>query len=195
MIIYDILLILQYQVSTTVMDLIVVFCIVGLSCLYLCSHCCDFMLLPNFWWIKIHVKVGVQCDRLASDRRRRTSVELSWKYLRLRRRSAHDDLGHFNAVNVHLVRLYDASQRHRVARVYLRQLILVWICVLIFEIVPIAFAVFVYRLRHLRKMFLNIGFCCGASSIGPLHTGWDRNFFCEFRQIIRHISITARHDT
>jgi len=32
MIIYDILLILQYQVSTTVMDLIVVFCIV--SCLY-----------------------------------------------------------------------------------------------------------------------------------------------------------------
>ena len=34
MIIYDILLILQYQVSTTVMDVIVVFCIV--SCLYLC---------------------------------------------------------------------------------------------------------------------------------------------------------------
>ena len=32
MIIYDILLILQYQVSTTVMDLIIVFCIV--SCLY-----------------------------------------------------------------------------------------------------------------------------------------------------------------
>ena len=32
MIIYDILLILQYQVSTTVMDLILVFCI--LFCLY-----------------------------------------------------------------------------------------------------------------------------------------------------------------
>ena len=36
MIIYDILLILQYQVSSTVMDLIVVFCIV--SFLYLCSR-------------------------------------------------------------------------------------------------------------------------------------------------------------
>ena len=54
--------------------------------------------------------MGVQCDRLASDRRRRTSVELSWKYLRLRRRSAHDDLGHFNAVNVHLD---DYTTRHR----------------------------------------------------------------------------------
>jgi len=34
MIIYDILLILQYQLSTTVMDLVVVLCTV--SCLYLC---------------------------------------------------------------------------------------------------------------------------------------------------------------
>jgi len=33
--IYDILLILQYQVSTIVMDLVVVFCI----CLYFCLRC------------------------------------------------------------------------------------------------------------------------------------------------------------
>ena len=37
-IIYDILLLLQYQVSTTVMDLIVVFCIA--FCSYLCLRCC-----------------------------------------------------------------------------------------------------------------------------------------------------------
>ena len=54
MIIYDILLILQYQVSTTVMDLIVVFCIV--SCLYLCLRCCVSVSLPNFRWIKIYTK-------------------------------------------------------------------------------------------------------------------------------------------
>ena len=52
MIIYDILLILQYQVSTTVMDLIVAFCMV--SCLYLCLCCCVSMSLPNFRWIKIY---------------------------------------------------------------------------------------------------------------------------------------------
>ena len=45
MIMYDILLILQYQVSTTLMDLIVVFCIV--SCLYLCLRCVS-VSLPNF---------------------------------------------------------------------------------------------------------------------------------------------------
>ena len=44
MIIYDILLILQYRVSTTVMDLIVVFCVV--SCLYLCLRCCVSVSLP-----------------------------------------------------------------------------------------------------------------------------------------------------
>ena len=41
MIIYDILLILQYQVSTTVMDLIVVFCIVfmfALLCFYVATE-------------------------------------------------------------------------------------------------------------------------------------------------------------
>ena len=43
-ILYDTLLILQYQVSTTLMDLIVVFCIV--SCLYLCLRWC--VSLPNF---------------------------------------------------------------------------------------------------------------------------------------------------
>jgi len=42
----DILLILQYQVSTNVMDLIVVFCVV--SCLYLCVRCCVFVSLLNF---------------------------------------------------------------------------------------------------------------------------------------------------
>ena len=46
MIIYDILLILQAQVSTSIMDLIVVFCIV--SCLYLCLRCCVSVSLPNF---------------------------------------------------------------------------------------------------------------------------------------------------
>ena len=53
MIIYDILLILQYQVSTTVMDVIVVFCIV--SCLYLCLRCCVSVLLPYCRWIKIYI--------------------------------------------------------------------------------------------------------------------------------------------
>ena len=56
MIIYDILLILQYQVSTTVMDLIVVFCIV--SCLYLCLPCCVSVSLPNFRWIKIYIPLS-----------------------------------------------------------------------------------------------------------------------------------------
>jgi len=46
MTIYDILLILQYKVSTTVMDLIVVFCIV--SCLYLCLRCCVFVHATEF---------------------------------------------------------------------------------------------------------------------------------------------------
>jgi len=36
----------KYQVSTTVMDLIVVFCIV--SCLYLCFRYCVSASLPNF---------------------------------------------------------------------------------------------------------------------------------------------------
>jgi len=53
MIIYDILLIFQYHVSTTVMDLIVVFCIV--SCLYLCLRCCVSVSLPNFRRIKIYI--------------------------------------------------------------------------------------------------------------------------------------------
>jgi len=56
MIIYDILLLLQYQVSTTVMDLIVVFCIV--SCLYLCLPCCVSVSLPNFRWIKIYIPLS-----------------------------------------------------------------------------------------------------------------------------------------
>jgi len=43
MIIYDILLILQYQVSTTVMDL-ALFSL----CLYICLRCCVFVLLPFF---------------------------------------------------------------------------------------------------------------------------------------------------
>jgi len=42
----NISLILQYQVSTTVMDVIVVFCIV--SCLHLCLRCCVSVSLPNF---------------------------------------------------------------------------------------------------------------------------------------------------
>ena len=37
MIIYDILLILQYQVSTIVMDLIVVFFVLYLVCIYACA--------------------------------------------------------------------------------------------------------------------------------------------------------------
>ena len=39
--------------STTVMDLIVVFCIV--SFLYLCLRCCVSVSLPNFRWIKIYI--------------------------------------------------------------------------------------------------------------------------------------------
>jgi len=55
MIIYDTLLVLQYQVSTTVMDLIVVLCIV--SCLYLCLRCCVSVSLPNFRRIKIYINL------------------------------------------------------------------------------------------------------------------------------------------
>jgi len=58
MIIGDILLILQYQVSTTVVDLIVVFCIV--SCLYLCLCCCVSVSLPNFRRIKIYINIHFQ---------------------------------------------------------------------------------------------------------------------------------------
>jgi len=45
--------ILQYRVSTTVMDLIVVFCIV--PCLYLCLRCFVSVSLPHFRWIKIYI--------------------------------------------------------------------------------------------------------------------------------------------
>ena len=43
----------QYQVSTTVMDLVVVFCIV--SCLYSFLCCCVSLSLPNYRRIKIYV--------------------------------------------------------------------------------------------------------------------------------------------
>ena len=45
MIICDILLILQYQVSTTVKDLVVVF---ALFVYKLCLRCCVFVMLPYF---------------------------------------------------------------------------------------------------------------------------------------------------
>ena len=74
MIIYDILLILQYQVPTTVMDLIVVFCIV--SCLYLCLCFCVSVSLSNFWWIKIYIK-NKDHDRgglSGADRKKTSSI-------------------------------------------------------------------------------------------------------------------------
>jgi len=40
MLIYDILLILQYQVSTTVMDLVVVFALLVFMLALLCFWCC-----------------------------------------------------------------------------------------------------------------------------------------------------------
>jgi len=50
LIIYDILFIVQYQVSTTVINFVAVFAL-----LYSCSRCCVFFILPYFRWIKIYI--------------------------------------------------------------------------------------------------------------------------------------------
>ena len=63
MIIYDILLILQYQVSTTVMDLVAVFALFVFMLALLCFFLCCYRI---FWRIKIYIYIiaKVCCNRL-----------------------------------------------------------------------------------------------------------------------------------